>query len=153
MEYRSRATRALVRLHEQRMRSFFPVWQQAARDRVVLPATDNANYQSLETLLRHVLVASRGYLTWISESLELPDPQLDEPPPLSAIAAEASGYLETLLGAWERALTSVAAEQLRAHRYPWHKLEMYVETLLEHAVVHPERHQFQLQELLEGAQS
>lgn len=148
MEYRSRAVRALVMLHEQRMRSFLPVWKEAQRKNVALPGSGNPSYQSHEALLRHVLGAARGYLVWVAGCLGLPDPGVPEAPPAERIGAEAEGFMETVLAAWVRVHADVEQGQLRDKRYAWHSLEMYVEMMLEHAVVHPERHQFQLEELL-----
>jgi len=53
--YRSRAVRALVLLHDEHVRRFLVVWNQAQAASVVLPKTDDPAYASLETLLRHVL--------------------------------------------------------------------------------------------------
>ena len=76
LTYRSRAVRALVLLHEEHLRRFLVVWNQARAVSVVLPKTDDPDYVSLETLLHHVLGAARRYMTWMCEVLELPDPQI-----------------------------------------------------------------------------
>ena len=94
----------MVLLHDEHVRRFLVVWNQAQAASVVLPKTDDPAYASLETLLRHVLGAARGYMTWMCEVLELPDPQIRIPPEPTA--------------------------------------------LLEHAVMHPIRHAFQLEELM-----
>ena len=78
--YRSRAVRALVLLHDEHLRRFLVVWSQARAASVVLPKTDDPDYASLETLLHHVLGAARGYMTWMCEVLELPDPRIRIPP-------------------------------------------------------------------------
>src|SRR5438128_3574092 len=70
LAYRSRAVRALVLLHDEHVRRFLVVWKQAQAASVVLPKTDDPAYASLETLLRHVLGAARGYMTWMCEVLE-----------------------------------------------------------------------------------
>ena len=146
--FQSRAVRALVSLQDRRMREFLPVWKQAAARKLRLPASDNPNYQSLETLLVHVLRASRGYLTWTVESQSLPDPGIDEPPDAEHVAAQLDAYVERLLQAWATGLTGVQQAQLREKRTAWRSMELYIEGILEHAVVHPERHQLQLQELM-----
>jgi hypothetical protein len=66
LAYRSRAVRALVLLHDEHVRRFLVVWNQAQAASVVLPKTDDPSYASLETLLRHVLGAARGYMTWMA---------------------------------------------------------------------------------------
>jgi len=151
VEFSSRAVRALVLLHDQRMRAFLPVWKEAERKNVPLPRSENPSYQSYGALLRHVLGAGRGYLAWIAESLALSDPGLPEAPPADRIGAEADSYMEALLRAWGGSLAGVEQSRLRDKRYAWRSLEMYVETMLEHAVVHPERHQLQLTELIREA--
>jgi len=148
MEFKSRAVRAIVLLHERRMRDFLPAWKEAVRAKIPLPKSENPSYQSYGALLRHVLGAGRNFLVWVAESLKLPDPGLPEPPPAEQIGAEADGYLEKVLAAWGSSLTAVEQAQLRDKRYPWRTMEMHIEALLEHAVVHPERHQLQLVELL-----
>src|SRR6186713_2781527 len=55
LAHRSRAVRALVLLHDEHVRRFLVVWNQAQAASVVLPKTDDPAYASLETLLRHVL--------------------------------------------------------------------------------------------------
>jgi uncharacterized damage-inducible protein DinB len=147
-EVKSRAVRALALLHDQRMREFLPIWKEVDRKKVALPKSENPNYQSSGALLRHVLGAGRRFLVWTAESLKLPDPGVPEPPAAEQIGAEADRYMEAVLAAWGASLAGVEQAQLRDKRYPWSTLEMYVETLLEHAVVHPERHRFQLEELL-----
>ena len=68
----SAGARALVILHERRLRSFVEVWRQAKAADLKLPVTDDSDYESLETLLVHVVRAARGYMVWMCESLELP---------------------------------------------------------------------------------
>jgi uncharacterized damage-inducible protein DinB len=114
-----------------------------------LPAGDDPNYASLEALLRHVLRAARGYMVWICEMLELPDPQIRSTPQAGEIEAEAESYLEHLLEQWRRPLAEVPEERFYSPEYPsrW-KVDYCIDAMLEHAVMHPIRHQFQLMELL-----
>ena len=77
--YRYRGARALVILHEQSMRDLLPVWRRAKAARIQLPPTIDPSYASLESLLHHALRASRGYLTWLCEKLNLPDRALTRP--------------------------------------------------------------------------
>jgi len=78
--YRSRAVRALVLLHDEHLRRFLDVWNQAHAASIGLPTTTDPSYASLEVLLRHVLGAARGYMTWMCQVLELPDPEIRTPP-------------------------------------------------------------------------
>ena len=72
--YRYGGARALVLLHDLHLRSYLVIWQQANAAGVTLPETNNSNYASLETLHHHVLASARGYMNWICENLQLPDP-------------------------------------------------------------------------------
>jgi uncharacterized damage-inducible protein DinB len=148
-EYRYRGARALVLLHEKAMREYLPVWKAAARANVRLPATDDPSYASMESLLFHAFRASRGYMTWLCEKLELPDPRIDEPPAAASVEREADRYLEHLLERWRAPLSGVEAKRFEATFVSRWGETMSCEGMLEHAVMHPVRHRFQLEELLE----
>jgi len=150
LPYRSRAVRALVRLHEEHLRRFVQTWRLALAVPVTLPPTDDPNYASLSVLGRHVLNASRGYLTWVCEVLTLPDPGVRPAPGADAIVREADEYLEHVLERWRAgALREISAGQLETPEYPSRWGTRYsIDSMLEHAVVHPIRHTFQLEELI-----
>jgi uncharacterized damage-inducible protein DinB len=151
--YKSRAARALVLLHERQLSDFMPVWRQAYAVRVPLPKTDDPNYASLETLACHVLRAARGYMTWLCEKLDLPDPAINPTPEPESVAAVAGPYLSHLLERWRVPLAQVEDTRLdEIHVTRWGMQES-VENMLEHAVVHPMRHAFQLSELLHAART
>ncbi|MBM3263808.1 MAG: hypothetical protein FJY97_10350 [candidate division Zixibacteria bacterium] len=140
---------ALVTLHERHIRSFLHTWKQAADTRLVLPPSGDPNYASLEDLLKHVLRASRGYMVWICEKLSLPDPAIDPPPETAEIAAKADAYLEHLLERWRAPLTGLTEERAYkpAFTLRW-GTDYCIDAMLEHAVMHPVRHEFQLIELV-----
>ena len=147
--YRSRAVRALVLLHDQHIRAFLVVWNQAQAASLVLPTTDDPAYASLATLLRHVLNGARGYMIWMCEVLELPDPKIEKPPELVALAREADSYVEHLLEQWRTPLREVGDDRLEKPEYPSRWETRYsIDAMLEHAVMHPIRHAFQLDELM-----
>jgi hypothetical protein len=150
--YRYRGARALVLLHERELRAFLATFRRAQAWGVTLPETDDPDYASLETLLRHVLGAAGGYLRWATKVLDLPDPGVDPVPPVEAIDAEAEAYLEHVLDRWWSPLHDVPEERFEK-AYPSNWGTPYcVDAMLEHAVVHPMRHAFQLEELMgEGA--
>lgn len=150
--YRYRGARALVLLHERELRAFLATFRRAQAWGVKLPETDDPDYASLAALLRHVLGAAGGYLRWTAKVLELPDPGVDKPPSLEAIDAEAEVYLEHVLDRWWSPLRDVPEEKFEvAHKSNW-GTPYSVDAMLEHAVVHPMRHAFQLEELMgEGA--
>ena len=65
----------------------FPCRVEAGACRVVgLPQTHDPAYASLDTLLRHVLGAARGYMTVMCEVLELPDPEIRATPDAAALS-------------------------------------------------------------------
>ena len=148
--YRWRGARALVLLHEKALRELLPAWRRAKAARVQLPATRDPSYQSLESLLHHALRAARGYMTWLCENLGLPDPGIEQPPEAPTVEQEAERYIEHLLERWRLPLTDVEQARMEAiHMTRWGEA-MSLAGMLEHAVMHPLRHRFQLEELLEA---
>lgn len=142
--------RATILLHERHMREFLATWKRARDAELPLPATDDPSYASLATLLRHVLGAGRGYMVWICEVLALPDPDIRPAPEPDAIDAEADAYLEHLLTRWREPLRGVDPERFDRPEYEsrW-GVKYCIDAMLEHAVMHPIRHAFQLEELLQ----
>ncbi len=136
-------------LHDEHLRRFLDTWKRARAAAVVLPVTDDPAYASLDTLLRHVLGAARGYMTWMCEMLELPDPGIRVTPDAPALSAEADTYMEHVLEKWRAPLQNVSDDQLERPEYlsRW-KVRYCIDAMLEHAVMHPIRHAFQLEELI-----
>jgi len=149
--YANRGARALVLLHESHLRDFLGVWRRAKAAGVRLAATEDPSYASLDTLLRHVLRAARGYMTWCCQVLDLPDPDIRPTPEPEAIEAEADGYLEHVLERWREPLRTVAPARFEDRTYEsrW-GVPYCIDAMLEHAVMHPIRHSFQLEELIKG---
>ena len=148
-QYRSRAVRALVLLHEEHLRRFVHTWRLALARSVSLPPTDDPNYASLEALGRHVLSAASGYMIWMCEVLAIPDPGIRSAPDASAIVHDADDYLEHVLERWRAPLREVSNERLETPEYPSRWQTRYsIDSMLEHAVMHPIRHAFQLDGLL-----
>jgi uncharacterized damage-inducible protein DinB len=149
LEYRSRAVRAMVLLHDEHLRRFLVVWKQAKAASVVLRRTGDPAYASLGTLLHHVLGAARSYMTWLCEVLELPDPMIRIPPEPTTLPAEADSYMEHVLRQWRTPLQDVGDERLETPEYQSRWQSKYcIDSMLEHAVMHPIRHAFQLEELM-----
>ena len=150
LPYRSRAVRAMVLLHEEHLRRFVQTWRLAMALPVSLPPTPDPNYASLGALGRHVLSAAGGYLVWMCEVLRLPDPGVRPAPEVISIVREADDYLEHILDRWRaEALREISDEQLETPEYPSHWQTRYaIDSMLEHAVMHPIRHAFQLDELI-----
>ncbi len=154
LQYRSRAVRAMVLLHDEHLRRFVQTWKLALANSVRLPLTDDPAYASLEALGRHVLSAAGGYMIWICEKLALPDPGIRPAPDAAAMASDADCYMEHVLERWRTPLKEVPDEVLESPEYAsgW-QTRYCIDSMLEHAVMHPIRHSFQLNELLNAAES
>jgi uncharacterized damage-inducible protein DinB len=148
-DYKSGGARALVLLHDRHLRSFVDTWFRAREAGVTLPRTDDPSYESMETLLRHILRAARGYMTWMCEKLDLPDPDIQPTPEADVIAEKARDYMEHVLQRWQAPLAGVTDAALDKGVYAsrW-GTEYCIDAMLEHAVMHPIRHEFQLQKLM-----
>ena len=149
-DYRYRGARAMVLLHERHMLKFLDSWRKAKSLGVALPPTDDPNCASLDTLLRHVVRAARGYMVWICEKLELPDPEMRPAPEVESIEVEVESYFTHLFHEWRKPLKKLPEERFYKPEYlsRW-QVNYCIDAMLEHAVMHPLRHQFQLEELME----
>jgi len=152
LPYRSRAVRALVLLHEEHLRRFVQTWRLAVANSVSLPPAADPSYSSLGALGRHVLSSAGGYLVWMCEVLTLPDPGVRPAPDATAIVRDADDYMEHVLEQWRTGpLRDISDEQLEAPEYPSRWRTRYcIDAMLEHAVMHPIRHAFQLDELMKN---
>ena len=152
MAFKSRGVRALVLVQMDEMRRLFEVWKKAKRLGVKLPATRDPAYQSLDLLMRHPLRACRGYLTWLCEVLGRPEPGVPDPPEANEVSSAGAAYLEVLDKAWRKHLAWMPDEVLESptvHTSRW-GFPLTVEAMMEHALAHPLRHRFQLEELIEA---
>ena len=148
--YRYRGARALVLLQDKAMRELLPVWRRAMAARIRLPETKDPNYASLQELLHHALRAARGYMIWMCEKMGLPDPEIDPAPEVDRVEQKADRYLEHILQRWRLPLVDVDESRFgETHKTRWNE-DMSCEGMLEHAVMHPIRHRFQLEELMES---
>lgn len=155
MDFASRGVLALVRLHETEMRRFLEVWREAYQAEIVLPASEDPDYAGLTHLLRHILRASRGYLTWVCSVLGRPDPGVPDPPPVEHVTGEGEAFLSLLLASWREHLAWIPNEVVDSNEgfaARWGGT-MTIEGMLEHAVVHPMRHSLQLQDLLQAGKA
>ena len=148
--YKSRGARALVLLHEKHLRECLEVWKQVKAANVKLPETDDEHYQSLETLLRHILRSAGNYMVGICKNLGLPDPEIKPAPGVDVIGTEAESYLEHLLEHWRLPLAEVTDDRLEPPPELYTPgMPYWIDAMLEHAVMHPIRHEFQLRELMQ----
>ena len=150
-EYKYKGAKALVLLHEKYLTSFLLTWQEAKSKNISLPETDDSDYTSLETLLVHVFRAARGYMTWMCENLELPDPEIKPQPKPENVEKEADEYLVYLLNKWRLPLANLEEDKFHSPTFAsrW-GVQYCVDAMLEHAVMHPIRHEFQLRNLMHG---
>jgi len=150
-EYRYKGALALVQLHEIHLQSFYQTWKEAKRLNIKLPVTDDPYYKSLDTLLYHLLRSARGYMIWMCEKLELKDPQINETPPAEIIEEKAVEQLAHLFERWRFPLADVEPELFedKAYKSNW-SVEYCIDAMLEHAVMHPIRHEFQLKNLIQN---
>ena len=140
--------RALVALHEHHLREFLSIWWQAQQAGVSLPAGGGDDYRSLETLLSHVLGAARSYLVWLCRNLQLGDSGVRRPPDLDEVASRADEYVQHLIDRYAIPLRDVPGDRFTDETFCFSRAQTSAEGLLEHAVMHPIRHSFQLRNLI-----
>ena len=149
--YKYKGAEALIRLHEKHLLSFVEVWKTAKKANIKLPITDDSDYQSLEHLLLHVVGSSKDYIIWICEKLNLPEPKIDVLPKFQEIEKVIDSYILQLLEEWKIPLVNVEEKRFFDSTYKsnW-GTEYCIEAMLEHALMHPIRHEYQLKNLLEN---
>jgi len=155
MEFRSRAVRSLVELHEQEMKSFLEIWKRFVSSSLPMPdAHGDESYADRERLAGHVMMAARGYLTRIGEWVSRPVTDVDDTKDAYEVVGRIEKFSDDVFAAYRRHLAEITTEELeqQIHRTRWGEL-MSVEQLLEHAVVHPMRHRIQLERILEGREA
>jgi hypothetical protein len=147
-KYKYNGARALVLLHEQHLKSCVNTWREAKKLNIKLPETDDKNYDSLETLLRHVLRSARSYMTWMCDKLNLPNPGIEKTPEADFIESKADEHLAQILEKWREPLVNIPIEKFdETYTSRW-GVEYCIDAMLEHAVMHPIRHEFQLRSLI-----
>ncbi len=148
-DYSYGGARTLVALHDKHLRDFLDTWRRADELGIDLPVTSNPDYASREALLVHVLACGGRYLTWICEQLQLPNPGLDEHPDPDGFPDRAEEYLEGVLSAWQEPLRDLTEDQAYSPAYKSRWGTPYcIDAMLEHAVMHPVRHIYQLERLM-----
>ena len=148
--YKSRGARALVLLHEKHLRQCLEVWKQAKAASVKLPETSDEHYQSLETLLQHILRSAGSYMVGMCKNLGLTDPDINSVPEVDVIEIEADRYLGHVLERWRLPLAEVSDDRLEPPPELYTPgMPYWIDAMLEHAVMHPIRHEFQLRELMQ----
>ena len=153
-EYRYTGARTMVLLHEKYLKSLLDTWWEAKSLCIDLPETEDSDYKSLEAFLRHVFRAVRGYMIWMCDKLNLPNPEINAVPEPDFIDSEAIEYLTYLLEKWRLPLAEIAEDKFHSPTYTsrW-GVEYCIDAMLEHAVMHPIRHEFQLRNLIISKQN
>jgi hypothetical protein len=83
------------------------------------------------------------------EVLELPDPEIRAAPEPTVLSQDPDSYMEHVLERWQTPLQNIADDRLETPEYPSRWQTRYcIDAMLEHAVMHPIRHAFQLEELM-----
>ena len=97
-----------------------------------------------------MLSAAGGYMIWMCEVLALPDPGIRSAPDAATLVRDADHYMEHVLEQWRAPLRELSDERLETPEYSSRWQTRYcIDSMLEHAVMHPIRHAFQLDELLQ----
>ena len=89
-------------------------------------------------------------MIWMTEQLSLPEPGIDPIPDVDRIESEANNYLDHLIHQWRTPLTDVDEIRFDNQEYvsDW-GVRYCIDSMLEHAVMHPILHRVQLEELIE----
>ncbi|MGD8413258.1 MAG: hypothetical protein PVF33_03450 [Candidatus Latescibacterota bacterium] len=139
---------ALVELHEYHLRRFLEQWRRAKKRDLTLPETKDKSYRSLDALLLHVMSCASRYIDWSARALGIPPPPLPELPGEEGIEAAADGVLEEILEAWRTPMSHLPYGAFdSAAQKAWWGTPYSVDAMLEHAVMHPIRHEWQLRKL------
>ena len=151
LSYKYSGAKALVKLHEIHLQSFYETWKKAKRLNVKLPVTNDPYYESLDALLYHLLRSARGYMIWMCDKLNLDDPQIRETPKVEIIEENAEEQILHLFERWRLPLVNVEPELFedKVYKSNW-GVNYCIDAMLEHAVMHPIRHEFQLKNLIQN---
>ncbi len=147
LSYKYKGAHSLVVLHEKHLLAFYETWKLSYSKKVILPRTKDPDYESLNTLLRHVLRSAGNYMNWIYEKLKLPNPNILPEPEL--LAKNADEYINHILEKWRSPLSDIEEEKFYTPTYTsnW-GVNYCIDAMLEHAVMHQIRHEFQLKNLI-----
>ncbi|MCX7834999.1 MAG: DinB family protein [bacterium] len=149
-EYKYRGARALVILHERELYSLYEIWKKAKFLNIAPPITDDPDYESIDTLLLHIFRSARGYLQWIAEKLSWNEPTLPPIPKENELDEMALEFLKHLNETYQDILSELTEDDSeKVFKSKW-GIEYSIEAMLEHAVVHPMRHRFQIEEWIES---
>jgi hypothetical protein len=113
MEFKSRAVRTLVSLHERELRAFLAVWRRFLESGKPMPdAHGDPNYRSRDHLGAHVLMAARGYLCWMGDMVGRKMTDVDRTEAVKVVAGRASEFVDEVLSAWTRHLAAISDDEI-----------------------------------------
>jgi hypothetical protein len=89
------------------------------------------------------------YMVWICNKLNLDNPGITSPPPFNKIQNKARDYLKHIIKRWSFPLVNVPEDLFFGTSYKsnWGD-DFCIGSMLEHAVLHPIKHEFQLKNLI-----
>ncbi len=150
-EFRYGGARVLTIMYEQELLRFVDTWKKAKAAGVTLPSINNPDYKNIEELLYHVVFRARDNMVWICQNLELPDPQLEPVPDAAELAGQVDDYLGRLSLQMRTPLKDEPGRSFYFKTYTsaW-RTDYCIDAMLEHMVIHPMRHRFQLEQLLQS---
>lgn len=151
-EFKSRAVRNLVELHDREVRAFLHTWTRFQASGKPMPeAHGDESYQSAEHLRAHVLRAARGYIIWMTEQIGRPISEVQRAQSLEEVMRDPDSFHLATHAAWEMHAPQFTDQEIEKPQYKTRFGDLLnLEQALEHAVVHPMRHRIQLQRILEG---
>ena len=139
----------MIALHRKHILSFVDTWKSAKAANIILPETDDEWYISVDMLGRHILNSARNYNIWICKKLDLPEPAIIPAPDAENLPDQIDKYTGHLLENWGQQLYDVPENKFHSQTYTsnW-GVEYCIDAMMEHAVMHPIRHEFQLINLM-----
>lgn len=147
IQFRYQGANADIVLHEKYLTEFVSVWKTAKKSGLKLPELDDPDYKSLDTLMLHVFKWAKWYPEWICTNLEVEVPNILPLPSEDLIESEVDSYLAHIIDTWNMPLQDLPLARFMDPLFTaqW-GVDYCIDAMLEHAVMHPIRHRFQLEQ-------
>lgn len=144
----SPAVKTLVRLHEKHLLLFFNTWQKCKSANLLLPKTSDPDYNSMDTLLHHVINSSKNYLIWICKNVNIDYSNVSSEMFLNPNELYTQKFIDKLTLLWKNSLTKLTSSDMEKVFISNWDVKYSIEAMLEHAAMHCIRHEYQLRNLL-----
>lgn len=144
----SPAVKTLARLHEKHLLLFFNTWQKCKSTNLLLPKTSDLDYNSMDTLLHHVINSSKNYLIWICKNVNIDYSNVSSEMFLNPNELYTQKFIDKLTLLWKNSLTKLTSSDMEKVFISNWDVKYSIEAMLEHAVMHCIRHEYQLRNLL-----